>query len=446
MADIVSSLFGITPESYQQNQQAMADAQALQYAKLSPFEQANYAVGRGATMLGNAVGGALGGQDPELARISARQQIAKQINYSDPKSITKGVEMLSQIGDVQGAMMLADRARGLQESASKIALQNAQLYKALQPPKLTGDERYIADLRTVENKIAGGETPTETEISNANMAGQMLSKPRSFFDQASGQTVTIPATDPSKAFPKTYKLIGAEQEAGGTTTPKPTVQQATAGNLPAGSQKDIAEIDASLEKIANSTQLEALSKSLKTGDVKFNAASNAFDFLGAVVPPVFGGQEVGNQVKKDEFTRAITERVNFVLNSAKGVQAKDDAQRAKDQIASPSTFYSSARMQGAIDSLIKAENSLKQELLAKKTALQSQGRTEAPGVPSAKPSVTQPSATQPTEAKPSPKPTQNATQMTREQKIDAVIRFNANKGVTVSPQQAEKALRDAGKL
>ena len=76
MADIVQSLFGVTPEMYQQSQQAQADAQALQYAKLSPFEQANYAIGRGATMLGGAIGRGLGGEDPELARITARQQIA----------------------------------------------------------------------------------------------------------------------------------------------------------------------------------------------------------------------------------------------------------------------------------------------------------------------------------------------------------------------------------
>jgi hypothetical protein len=266
----------------------------------------------------------------------------------------------------------------------------------------------------------------------------MLSKPRSYFDQASGQMVTQAATDPSKAFPLAYKEMGTTTEGNATTTPKPTVQQATSGNLPSTSQKDIAEIDASLEKISNSTQLESLSKSLKSGDVKFNAAANAFDFLGAVIPPVFGGQEVGNQVKKDEFTRAITERVNFVLNSAKGVQAKDDAQRAKDQIATPSTFLSSARMQGAIDSLIRAEDSLKQELLAKKTALQSQGRTEAPGVPSAKP----------TEEKATLKPTQKTAGMTKDQLIDSVIKFNATKDtpVIVTRSQAEKALRDAGKL
>ena len=114
MAEIVQSLFGITPEMYQQSQQARADQQALQYAQLTPFQQANFAVGRGANMLGGAIGGALGAQDPQLALISARQQISNQINFSDPESIAKGVQMLSRAGDTQGAMMLSDVARKAQ--------------------------------------------------------------------------------------------------------------------------------------------------------------------------------------------------------------------------------------------------------------------------------------------------------------------------------------------
>ena len=96
MAEIVQSLFGITPDMYQQSQQARADQQALQYAQLSPFQQANYAIGRGANMLGGAIGRGLGGEDPELARITMRQQIARQINPNDPTSVQQGISALSQ--------------------------------------------------------------------------------------------------------------------------------------------------------------------------------------------------------------------------------------------------------------------------------------------------------------------------------------------------------------
>jgi nucleotide-binding universal stress UspA family protein len=106
MAEIVQSLFGVSPESYQQAQQQRADAQALQYAQLTPFQQANYAIGRGANMLGGAIGGALGGQDPELQRVTMRQQIARQIDYNDPASMRQGFIALRDAGDSQGALQL----------------------------------------------------------------------------------------------------------------------------------------------------------------------------------------------------------------------------------------------------------------------------------------------------------------------------------------------------
>ena len=123
--DIVQSLFGVTPQAYQQAQQDRADAQAMQYARLSPFEQANFAIGRGATGLASALGGALGGQDPQLQMISARQAISKQINYNDPTSIQQGVRMLSEAGDTQGAMMLADVARQAQSEIAQTSQRSA---------------------------------------------------------------------------------------------------------------------------------------------------------------------------------------------------------------------------------------------------------------------------------------------------------------------------------
>jgi len=100
--DIVQSLFGMTPDSYQQAQQDRANTQALQFAKLDPFQQANYSIGRGAYGLAGAVGGALGGQDPELQRITMRQQIAGQIDYNDDASIR---DAMSKLRDDPQAML-----------------------------------------------------------------------------------------------------------------------------------------------------------------------------------------------------------------------------------------------------------------------------------------------------------------------------------------------------
>ena len=435
MATDIASLFGLTPEGLSQQRYQQDLRRGVELAQLDPGAAARATLQSGVGQLGRGIAGMMGVEDPQMKLISARQQIMSQTDQSDPKSLASAAKQLNAIGDTQGAMALTDYIRKAQESAGKIALQNAQLLKAMQPAKLTGDERYIENLRIVETKLQKGEKPTLTELSNANISGQMLSKPRSYFDQASGQMVTQAATDPSKAFPLAYKQMGATTEGGATTTPKPTVQQATAGNIPTGSQNEIAEIESSLVRLENtSPQLDKFSKLLKSGDVKFNAAANAFDFLGAVVPPIFGGEEVGNQVKKDEFTRAFKERVNTVLNNAKGVQAKDDAKRAEEQIASPSTFLSSARMQGAIDYLKKAEIGYKEELLARKSSLQRQGKPEAQETPSAKP----------TEEKPTPKPTVKPVGETRDQLIERIIKLNASNGKTVTRAQVEQKLRESG--
>jgi hypothetical protein len=155
-ADIVPSLFGLTPEMYQQSQQARADQQALQYAQLSPFQQANYAVGRGANMLGGAIGRGLGGEDPELARITMRQQIAGRINPNDPESIKQGIEALAP-NDPQGAMMLQREYQRLLESNALVGQRGAAAQASLAqagreakqaiPPQLLISER-IADLNT----------------------------------------------------------------------------------------------------------------------------------------------------------------------------------------------------------------------------------------------------------------------------------------------------------
>lgn len=119
MAEIVQSLFGVSPEMYEQQQEDRASARAMQFAQLTPFQQANYAIGRGAYGLAGALGGALGGQDPELQRITRAQQIASQINFTDSDSILKGMDALGD--DIQSKQQLAQIYRKQQESGALVA-------------------------------------------------------------------------------------------------------------------------------------------------------------------------------------------------------------------------------------------------------------------------------------------------------------------------------------
>ena len=159
MAEIVQSLFGITPEMYQQSQQARADQQALQYAQLTPFQQANFAIGRGANMLGGAVARGLGGEDPELARITMRQQIAGRINPNDPTSVEQGISALSQAGDPQGAMMLQGEYRKLIESRALVGQRSAAEQASLaQVAKTQLSIKQEEQLRDELSKLPEGAT------------------------------------------------------------------------------------------------------------------------------------------------------------------------------------------------------------------------------------------------------------------------------------------------
>lgn len=156
MADIVQSLFGVTPELYQQAQAQRANEQALQYAQLSPFQQANYAIGRGAYQLA----GALGAPDPQLQLISARNSIARQINYNDPNSIMQGVQQLSQAGDTVGAMQLADVARKLEsEMAQRFQRAAAGQASLAQAAKDQAEMADIAAQRAAYERMSGGAAP-----------------------------------------------------------------------------------------------------------------------------------------------------------------------------------------------------------------------------------------------------------------------------------------------
>ena len=365
---IVAGLFS-DPNTYEMQQLALQRAMNERTAQLTPEQQVSAGLRTAGYQLGQGVGGLMGAQDPQMRLMSARNAVLREIDQTNPESFAAGVRKLQQIGDIQGAYGLQELYQKRMESTAATSLKEAQALKASMAPKLTGDERYIAQLNFVENKLRQGKEPTSEELSMANIASQMLAKPRSFFDQASGQTVVVPATDPSKAFPLVFKQFGAEVSAtpteGGAKQPSPTearptaptigmptVQQVTKGNLPAGVIQDVASIDKQLKEIENrAPQLQKFLDKIEGGDVKYNLMANTYDIAGSILPPIWGGKEIGKQVDKDEIQRALTARVNSVLNAAKGVQAKDDAQRAKDQIASPSTYLSSERMIGAIKGL-----------------------------------------------------------------------------------------------
>ena len=140
--NIVAGLFGLTPEMYGQQQQNTALAEGIRLAQLDPASRGAAMTYAGAKGLGGAIAGAMGIEDPQLKLISTRNTIAQQIDQTDPESILKGAQMLSQMGDQQGAMALAQYAR---QAQSEMAQAQQRRAAALASEASARRERVQAD-------------------------------------------------------------------------------------------------------------------------------------------------------------------------------------------------------------------------------------------------------------------------------------------------------------
>lgn len=117
--NIVGSLFGVTPELYQQQRDLAEQKQAMAFAQQDPQTQINYGAYRTGQQLGGAFAGLMGVEDPQMRLISQRNALAKQIDMNDPESIMRGAQMAAQSGDTVAAGQLAEYAR---KAASDLAL------------------------------------------------------------------------------------------------------------------------------------------------------------------------------------------------------------------------------------------------------------------------------------------------------------------------------------
>jgi len=122
-------------------QRAMQD-EALAYAQLTPMQQAQFGFYRGGQQLGDALGGALGGKDPQLQMIGLQQQILSELDPSDPQ---------------QQLMVAQKYARSAPELASKIA---DSARKSMSEMALAEQRRRQAKLRpvVVDGKVVNAET------------------------------------------------------------------------------------------------------------------------------------------------------------------------------------------------------------------------------------------------------------------------------------------------
>jgi hypothetical protein len=134
MAEIVGSLFGVSPEQLMRQRQATDTANAFRFAQLAPLEQAKMSIYQGGAGLGRAAQGLLGG-DPELEKISQIKQLSSQFDLTTADGARKFAQALQPFAP-QEAMMAVREADRLDAASGERGLKAAQTTKALREQRV----------------------------------------------------------------------------------------------------------------------------------------------------------------------------------------------------------------------------------------------------------------------------------------------------------------------
>jgi hypothetical protein len=182
MADnsIVQGLFGIDPTQYAQQQQAAQNAQALQFAELSPAQQAQYGAFRGGQQIVNAGSQMLGVQDPMLQKATMAKQLAAQFDVTTPQGLQQYANALAQNGAPDLAQMAIARAQEMMVQNATIGQKTGENMNSLissgkyTPESLAAyrASRNPADLVLIDKGLTGTALD---KVSSAEQSIQSLS-------------------------------------------------------------------------------------------------------------------------------------------------------------------------------------------------------------------------------------------------------------------------------
>lgn len=162
MAEIVKGLFGIDPQGYQNQQLANQRAEAIQYAKLDPFQKATTAIYQG-TQQGIGAGlNMMGVQDPELQAQQVAAELANQFDKTTPEGMAAFSQALGQkaqelkLPALSGfSNMAAEKAMSMKETTADIGYKQA--LTATSADKLDNERKARDALAALDPKASEEE-------------------------------------------------------------------------------------------------------------------------------------------------------------------------------------------------------------------------------------------------------------------------------------------------
>jgi hypothetical protein len=389
MAEIVGSLFGITPDLYERQLRAQDEDRAIRMANLAPGARGAAMIQSGAAGLTRGLGGLLGAEDPQMKLISARQQIMSQTDQSDPQSLANAAKQLNAMGDTQGAMALMDFARKAQSEMALVGQRRAAETASLaQAAKTNLTIRQEEELRAklsqlgpdaTEDQVIGVLTqygPPEKVL--AALTTAQSKKEASQAKIAAAQTAADAAIERAKVLADA-KIEAANQA--GATAKQIAQMKIDSSNQIAQMQieakKDLAQLAASLKGpkvLAPGLQKEEDKELELVDSLKAREDSLAPAIVSLTPDPKTGkiplelgpvrnlryqaqnaaGNSTPESQRFAELERAVQAATNLKTDAAKGVQTDKDVLRFANELIAAFGKYDTTVTKQALDDFVKA--------------------------------------------------------------------------------------------
>lgn len=167
---IVAGLFA-TPEQYQQQRQALQQAQAIEMAKLDPFQQGLVNQQMGLNRLADVAGNVLGVQDPQLQAVATIKQLSSKYDTNTSGGVAALATELQNRGLTQQAFQLGQKALEMRKLEAEAQAKTME--------RLTNEQKNAAAIADSSGNPRGTQEWTDaykTELNRLTTGAAQIDK------------------------------------------------------------------------------------------------------------------------------------------------------------------------------------------------------------------------------------------------------------------------------
>jgi len=367
MASEILGLF-TSPEQYRAQQQQQDEQQALQYVGMNPFARSEYGAYLAGGQTGRGLSSLFGMEDPQLRKISMRQQMltgaggAPRINLNDPGSMLRAANLAQEQGDPEFAQYLIGAANDLAKNIADMRAKSATAAKTelsiAQEEKLREELGNLGPTPTNEQvlavvskygspeKIMGVLQATQTAQANREARKEETQLKIESKKEDLQAKIAADAQARQEAYDRQVALarennasrenlaklqrdfLASQKEADRENRRAVAELARESKSLPSGIQKaEDADYDAAQAAINLASDADKYLSNIKSGNIKFGIK----DKISIAARSAMGSNDP-DVVARNDFERFKTTLINESLRLNKGPQTEGDAIRATNEL------------------------------------------------------------------------------------------------------------------